>query len=98
MATVKVSVNIVTFNSASDIEACLDSLGRQTSRSFRIRIWDNASSDGTLEKLKGVNADVFTSSANGGFSKAHNALIRDFESEYVLVLNPDTILRPNFIE
>ncbi len=98
MAPVRVSVNIVTFNSARHIGPCLDSLHRQTCTSMRIRIWDNASTDGTFDLLKSVDAYTFTSTVNTGFSHAHNALIRGFESDYVLVLNPDTILRPNFIE
>ena len=48
MAGVKVSVNIVTFNSAAHIAACLESLRRQTMSDFRVRVLDNASADGTL--------------------------------------------------
>jgi len=95
---VKVSVNIVTFNSAGDIEDCLDSLVRQSFTDFRIRIFDNASADKTLDRVRRFAVAVTTSAVNCGFSKAHNALIRDCQSEYVLVLNPDTILRQNFLE
>ncbi len=95
---VRVSVNIVTFNSAGDIEACLESLQRQTLDNFRIRILDNASEDATLDRLKSFSVEVIPSSVNTGFSKGHNTLIRDFQSDYVLVLNPDTILRKNFLE
>jgi len=35
---------------------------------------------------------------NTGFCKAHNELARRFPSEYVLFLNPDTVLSPSFIE
>jgi GT2 family glycosyltransferase len=95
---VKVSVNIVTFNSATDIERCLDSLKLQTFTDFRIRILDNSSADDTLDRIRGVNGDVIRSPMNTGFAKAHNKLIDGFDSEYVLVLNPDTVLRPDFIE
>src|SRR5262249_26862305 len=98
MAPIKVSVNIVTFNSAADIGPCLESLAGQTFRGFRTRIWDNASTDGTVEQLESADAELFKSSQNTGFAHAHNALIRGFDSEYVLVLNPDTILGPKFIE
>jgi GT2 family glycosyltransferase len=98
VAGVKVSVNLVTFNSAAHIAACIESLQRQTLTDFRIRILDNASRDGTLEAVRSVDAELFTSPVNTGFARAHNTLIRDFESEYVLVLNPDTVLRPDFIE
>jgi GT2 family glycosyltransferase len=38
------------------------------------------------------------SPANTGFCKAHNDLARRFPSEYVLFLNPDTVLSPAFIQ
>lgn len=94
----KVSVNIVTFNSAGDIVACLESLQAQTFRDFRIHVLDNASRDDTLSLLKPFDVDVIRSSVNAGFSKAHNLLVRSFPAEYILFLNPDTVLRPVFIE
>src|SRR5436309_3489159 len=38
------------------------------------------------------------SPVNTGFCKAHNELAGRFPSDYVLFLNPDTILTPTFIE
>jgi GT2 family glycosyltransferase len=95
---VKVAVNIVTFNSAGDIEACLESLSSQTFRDFHIHILDNASSDDTLAKLKRFNVKLVQSGVNTGFAKAHNELIRAYPSEYVLILNPDAVLKPEFLE
>ena len=95
---VKVAVNIVTFNSAGDIAACLESLVRQTFRDFRIHILDNASVDKTLDEISTFDLDVVRASVNTGFAKAHNDLIRSYPSEYVLILNPDTVLRPDFLE
>jgi GT2 family glycosyltransferase len=95
---VKVAVNIVTFNSAGDIVACLESLGTQTFRDFRVHVLDNASTDGTLEKLSGFDLDVVRSAVNTGFAQAHNELIRAYPADYVLVLNPDAILKPEFLD
>ena len=98
ISMVKLSVNIVTFNSESDILDCLRSLEHQTFRDFRTHIFDNASEDDTLSRVKSFDADVIRSSVNTGFCKAHNELVRSFPAEYVLFLNPDTVLRPDFIE
>jgi len=96
---VKVAVNIVTFNSAADIGACLESLRAQTFKDFVIHILDNASADGTLKIIEPFDVDyVVRSPVNTGFCKAHNDLARRFASEYVLFLNPDTIAVPSFIE
>jgi GT2 family glycosyltransferase len=94
---VRVAVNIVTFNSAQDIGACLESLEKQTFRDFRIHILDNASADDTIEKLARFDIDLVRSQLNLGFAKAHNDLIHSYPAEYILILNPDTILRPDFV-
>jgi len=96
---VKVAVNIVTFNSANDIGACLESLRSQTFKDFAIHILDNASVDSTLKAIEPFDVEyVLRSPVNAGFCKAHNDLARRFTSEYVLFLNPDTIEAPSFIE
>src|SRR6266478_1059870 len=96
---VKVAVNIVTFNSAREIAACLDSLQKQTFQNIGIHIFDNASSDDTLKVVSSFDIDYLKhSSVNTGFCRAHNDLVRRFPSEYVLFLNPDTILQSVFIE
>src|SRR5262245_54660924 len=99
MVTPKVAVNIVTFNSAPDITPCLESLRVQTFSDFEIHILDNASSDETLKVIEPFDVHYLTRSpVNIGFCKAHNELARRFPSEYVLFLNPDTVLGPAFIE
>jgi len=95
---VKVAVNLVTFNSANDIAACLESLGTQTFRDFRIHVLDNASSDDTIKALSGFDLDLIRSQTNTGFARAHNDLIRSYPAEFVLVLNPDAILKPEFLQ
>lgn len=96
----RVSVQIVTFNSADVIGACLESLRRQTHRDMRIRILDNASSDGTLDAVRsaGRDADIVPQNANTGYAAGHNRLAAEFPAPYVLFLNPDTVLDPRFVE
>jgi len=95
---VKVAVNIVTFNSGEDIVACLESLGRQAFRDFRIHVLDNASTDDTIQSLSAFDLDLIRSQSNTGFARAHNDLIRSYPAEYVLILNPDAVLKPDFLE
>jgi GT2 family glycosyltransferase len=99
MVSPRVAVNIVTFNSANDIAACLESLSKQTFSDFQIHILDNASGDDTLKVIERYDvAYISRSPANVGFCKAHNELARRFPSEYVLFLNPDTVLEPSFLD
>jgi GT2 family glycosyltransferase len=98
----RISVQIVTFNSAADIGPCLDSLCRQSLTHIRIRIFDNASTDRTLETVEATldreAADIVRSEVNIGFAAAHNRLARAYAAEYILFLNPDTVLEPTFID
>jgi GT2 family glycosyltransferase len=95
---VKVSVNIVTFNSALDIVACLRAVEGQTFRDFRIRIFDNKSTDDTLALIAPFDVDLVRSPVNTGFAKAHNELVRRYPADYILFLNPDAELRPGFLD
>ncbi len=93
-----VSVQIVTFNSASDIVRCLESVARQTYENIRVRVLDNASEDNSVELLDDFDVDIVRSETNVGFASGHNRLARDYPAPYVLFLNPDTILEPTFVE
>jgi GT2 family glycosyltransferase len=99
--TARVLVSIVTYNSSRHLRGCLASLERQTLKNYQISLWDNASTDGTsavIEENRSLLNDVHFSPRNVGFCAAHNRLISSAASEYVLVLNPDIILDPDFLE
>jgi GT2 family glycosyltransferase len=95
----KVSVQIVTWNSLRYIEDCLNSLQEQTFKDFSVLVVDNGSSDGTVEFVRShfPTASVLQNFKNIGFAKANNQGIQFAQSEYVLVLNPDVIVTPDFL-
>jgi len=100
----KISINIVTWNSMKYLEKCLNSIFSQTFRDFSVLIIDNGSRDGTVEFVREnynrppKQATVLQNFQNLGFSCAHNQGIKLTESEYILVTNPDIILEKNFLE
>lgn len=91
----KLSVIIVSYNVKYHLEQCIRSV-QKASEGIDADIWvvDNASSDGSVDYLQSIFSDVhFISNAeNVGFSRANNQAIRESEGEYVLILNPDTIV------
>ncbi|MFH0953795.1 MAG: glycosyltransferase family 2 protein [Verrucomicrobiota bacterium] len=90
-----VSVSIVTYNSASTIRACLDSVLEQAGVASEIIVVDNKSTDHTLEVLRayGDRVRVIASPQNTGFGAGHNLAARHASaSRYQLVLNPDARL------
>src|SRR5271165_6646350 len=94
-----VSITIVTWNSAKYLEECLAALSRQDHREIEVIIVDNASEDGTREVLKRVDPRwrVIYNQQNVGFAAGQNQAIGESRGEWVLCLNPDVVLSPDFI-
>ena len=91
----KLSILIPTLNVCQMLKACLESIEQYTpAGTYEIIIADNASSDGTLEMLQRDFPDlkVLTSDKNEGFSKPVNRLLKAATGEYLVLLNPDTLL------
>ena len=94
-----VSVAIVTWDSAQYLEECFASLERQDYREIEVIIFDNASSDGTRALLREVELRwrVIYNASNVGFAAGQNQAIRASAGEWVLCLNPDVVLSPDFV-
>lgn len=104
-ASPTVTVQIVTYNSADDIEDCLKAVHQQTYPVEKVLVIDNVSHDLTVERVQqvmdqegGQRIELIRNSVNTGFAPAHNQGMRLTHSDYVLVLNPDVELAPTYIE
>lgn len=99
MGPARVSVTLVTFESARDLPRCLDALAAQTVPAGEVIVVDNASSDGSadLAARHGVVSRVERNVANLGFAAGQNQAIRSATGSWVLVLNPDVFLEPGFL-
>ena len=92
---VDLAIVIVSYNTKSDLENCLQSLHDHPPRaSHEIVVVDNASRDGSVEAVRArwPGVTVIALPSNVGFASANNAGIRRTESELVLLLNSDTIV------
>ncbi|MGA8161767.1 MAG: glycosyltransferase family 2 protein, partial [Acidobacteriaceae bacterium] len=89
------SIIIVNWNSTAWLLKCLESVYAQTHETtFEIIVVDNASPDGDVGIVKERYPDVvlIESSENLGFAGANNLGSRSASGEYVVFLNPDTVL------
>ena len=96
----KLVISIVTWNSEKTIQACIDSVLAQSFTDYRLHVFDNASSDKTLQILKSFTDNPFQITAhnrNIGFCGGHNAVINQSKSDYVLLVNPDIIMPPDYL-
>ena len=97
----RLAIVIVSFNARDDVAAALASLHDAPPQiSHHVVVVDNASTDGApdLVRARFPRVTVIDAGGNVGFSRANNIGIAATESEHVLLLNPDTIVRAGAID
>jgi GT2 family glycosyltransferase len=98
-----VSVTIVTHNSELSLARCLDSVLFQDWPAMEIIVVDNDSQDRTREILAAYEREyserlrVIHNASNRGFAAGQNQAIGEACGEWILALNPDVLLTPNFV-
>ncbi len=93
---VKLSVIIVNYNVQHFLEQCLSSVERAVDGiDSEVFVVDNNSIDGSVAMVRDRFpwVKLIENRENTGFSKANNQAIRESNGEYVLLLNPDTIVK-----
>ena len=91
----KLSIVIVSYNVRAYLEECLQSV-RKALEDIEGEVWvvDNNSQDDSVETLRRDYPWVrlVANTENMGFARANNLAIRQSQSDYVLLLNPDTVV------
>jgi N-acetylglucosaminyl-diphospho-decaprenol L-rhamnosyltransferase len=95
----RLSVVVVTFNSASAVAASLPALCAQLGAGDELVVVDNASRDDTLAVVTRLapGAVVVRNDGNAGFAAAANAGARAASGDLLLFLNPDATPAPGFV-
>ncbi len=96
----KLAIVIVHHNTSADLERCLESIAAYPPAApHRIVVVDNASQDGTVEMVTSQfpSVELIPNAENVGFAAANNQAIRAGRSPIVLLLNPDTEIRPGAV-
>lgn len=102
--TPRVSIIILNWNGLENTVKCLESLKKISYSNYEVIIVDNGSKEREgelLEKKYGTYIRVIKSSQNLGFAEGNNAAIREVvragTSDYILTLNNDIIVEPDFL-
>ncbi|HYO75371.1 MAG TPA: phosphoribosylaminoimidazolesuccinocarboxamide synthase, partial [Thermoanaerobaculia bacterium] len=91
-----VSVVLVTWNSARYLRRCLEGVLQQTHDRVELIAVDNASADDSIALVAPHATTVIRNDTNRGFSAAVNQAIAVARGEFLLLLNPDCYLLPDY--
>jgi GT2 family glycosyltransferase len=97
----KLSIVIICWNDWKVLENCLKSIFEGTTNTeFEVIVSDNGSTDGSVERIRVQfpAVRIVENRANLGFAKGNNAGIRETHGQYVLILNPDTIVHKGSLD
>jgi GT2 family glycosyltransferase len=98
----RVSIIIVSFNTKAMTLDCVASVLTETRQvSFELIVWDNASSDGSADALEEAYGDrirLIRSQENLGFAAANNRAAEGAHGDFLLLLNPDTVVLDRAID
>lgn len=97
---VQVSVIIINYNVKEFLQNLLHSLQKAlVNITHEIIIVDNASTDGSVEFIeeKFPEIKLISNKVNVGFSKANNTALSEARGEFILLINPDTIVSEDTI-
>lgn len=98
-----VAIIILTWENYGETADCLDSLRSISYGNYRVIVVDNGSEDGSIERLQREYGwcEFVVNDENLGFARGNNVGISyalDTGTDYVLLLNDDTIVEPDFLE
>jgi len=95
-----VSIIILNYNAGQILLDCFESVIKTNYDNFEIIIVDNASEDKSYRKCKEKfeRTRIIENEKNLGYCEGNNIGIREAKGDYIVILNPDTIVESNCIE
>jgi GT2 family glycosyltransferase len=103
-SAIRIVIVVLTYNQRERTVACLSSLDAAEIKSYPIVLWDNGSTDGTIEAVRAVFPDILVHyhSSNLGVASGRNAAaelaIKTFDPTHLLFLDNDMLVQPGFVD
>ncbi|PIR96115.1 MAG: hypothetical protein COT92_02830 [Candidatus Doudnabacteria bacterium CG10_big_fil_rev_8_21_14_0_10_42_18] len=96
----KVVVNLLGWNHKALLKKCIDSVLAQTHKDFELVYMDNASKDGSAEFVRQnyPSINITVNETNLGYAGGHNKFFASCGADFLMVLNPDVQLLPDYLE
>jgi GT2 family glycosyltransferase len=94
-----VSIIILNYNAGNLLLNCVDSVFKSTYPNFEVLVVDNLSTDNShircKEKFEKIQ--LIENKENLGYCEGNNVGIRNANGEFIIILNPDTVVEPNWL-
>jgi len=100
ISTPLVSIIILNYNAGNLLLDCVDSIHKTNYDNYEIIIVDNDSNDGSHIECskKFPKISLIENIKNLGYCEGNNVGIRKAKGDYIIILNPDTLVDPNWIK
>ena len=94
-----VSIIILNYNAGNLLLNCVDSVFKSTYPNFEVLVVDNISTDNShiVCKEKFEKIHLIKNKENLGYCEGNNVGIRNADGEFIVILNPDTIVEPDWL-
>jgi len=95
-----VSVIVLNYNAGELLLNCIESVKKSAYKNLEIIVVDNISTDKSQKTCKEKHPDIklIQNDENFGYCEGNNIGIREAKGDYIIILNPDTIVESNCIE
>ena len=95
-----VSVIVLNYNAGKLLLNCIESIKKSAYKNLEIIVVDNISTDKSQKICKEKYPDIklIQNDENFGYCEGNNIGIREAKGDYIIILNPDTIVESNWIE
>ena len=95
-----VSIIVLNYNAGKLLHNCINSIKKSNYKNFEIIVVDNISSDNSQNECKKRFPEIklIQNNKNFGYCEGNNIGIRNANGEFIIILNPDTIVESTWID
>ena len=94
-----VSIIVLNYNAKNLLVNCIDSIFKSNYRNLEVILVDNHSDDDSFEICKNNHPEInlILNKTNLGYCGGNNTGIKHAKGKFIIILNPDTLVEPNWI-
>ena len=94
------SIVVLNYNAGDLLLNCINSIYKTQNQKFEVIVVDNTSTDNSHKKCKEKfpQINLIENKENFGYCEGNNIGIREAKGEFIVILNPDTIVEPNWLD